>query len=213
VTSGGSSSGTSTEAFVAAAADPSSIKITVVGTGISAMTDGQGRFRLVNVPAGDLQLAFERSDIDAQAEIQFHLDAGKEVQVDGEGWIFDDAGTILALEIEAKPLDDDDDDGDDDDADGQDFSAAIDALDDLIQKTRTVAAANGLNGGQINSLTVKLDNAIKSLERGDATPAINQIGAYINQVEAFARSGRLANTDAADLVADADDVIRLIQAA
>ena len=42
-----------------------------------------------------------------------------------------------------------------------------------------------------NSLTVKLDAAIASITRGDATPAIHQLNAFLNELDAMQRSGRI----------------------
>lgn len=147
-------------------------------------------------------------NIDSLSEIQHHLDEGTEVEVEGEGWVFDEAGTILALEIEAKPEDDDEED----DLSDADFGPEIEGLEELITRTQEVAADSGLNGGQTHALVVKLQNAIASLERGNADAATGQIGAYINQVNAFRNAGFFSSEQAAELTAAAQAIIDAIQA-
>jgi Ca2+-binding RTX toxin-like protein len=64
-----------------------------------------------------------------------------------------------------------------------------------------------LNGGEQNSLTGKLEAAERSLARGNATPAINQLDAFINEVRALERSGRLDTATADGLIAQTQAII------
>ena len=69
-----------------------------------------------------------------------------------------------------------------------------------------VAALNdsgALNKGQANALTAKLEAAIQQLAKGNNTSAANQLQAFINQVNAFVKSGILSETDAQSLLAAA----------
>jgi 2',3'-cyclic-nucleotide 2'-phosphodiesterase (5'-nucleotidase family) len=62
------------------------------------------------------------------------------------------------------------------------------------------------NQGIANSLTKKVENAQKSLEKGKPDTAINQLNAFINEVQA--QSGKHITTEAANLlIADAQWVI------
>jgi hypothetical protein len=62
------------------------------------------------------------------------------------------------------------------------------------------------NSGILNSLLQKLDNAQKSLNKGQTNAAINKLNAFINEVQA--QSGKHITTEAAALlVADAQWVI------
>jgi len=64
-----------------------------------------------------------------------------------------------------------------------------------------------LNNGQTNALTKKLDNALKSIDKGNLTAAVNQIEAFQNQVAALVNSGALSEEEG-DLLTDlADDLI------
>jgi hypothetical protein len=47
----------------------SGVRVSVVGTAITTMADGSGRFTLSNVPAGSVQLRFEGSGCDARLAI------------------------------------------------------------------------------------------------------------------------------------------------
>src|SRR2546421_3118293 len=66
----------------------------------------------------------------------------------------------------------------------------------LFFQTSGVAAANGLNMGERNSLVTKIIGAISSLERGHEKTAANNLGAFINEVNALEQSGRLGAADA-----------------
>jgi len=61
-----------------------------------------------------------------------------------------------------------------------------------------------------NSLWTKVNNAVKSLDKGNANAAVNQLNAFINQVEA--QRGKKISEDAADLmISYAQNVIAGIQ--
>lgn len=80
------------------------------------------------------------------------------------------------------------------------------AVDDLAAEVR--ALAGGVDAG---SLLAKLEAARKSLEKGNGTPAANQLGAFRNEVAAWARSGRLSAADAERLAAAAERIVRSIR--
>ncbi len=66
-----------------------------------------------------------------------------------------------------------------------------------------------LKKGPKNSLKKKLQNAIKSLEKGDTAKAIQQINDFINQV--MAQSGKkISVEDANDLIAAANAILAAI---
>ncbi|MDP2728906.1 MAG: hypothetical protein Q8O55_00260 [Dehalococcoidales bacterium] len=69
-----------------------------------------------------------------------------------------------------------------------------------------VVSSLGLPQGIENSLTSKLSNVIKSLGKGQTDAAINQLNAFINEVQA--QSGKkLSEAQASDLVDKAQDII------
>jgi DNA/RNA endonuclease G (NUC1) len=68
-----------------------------------------------------------------------------------------------------------------------------------------------LSRGNGNSLSAKLRAAGASLARGQAHTAVNQLNAFVNEVEAMAASGRLSAVDAATLTAAAQRIIQSIQ--
>jgi hypothetical protein len=61
-----------------------------------------------------------------------------------------------------------------------------------------VNAQPGLNAGEKNSLTVKLAAASRSLAQRNNTAATGQLQAFINEVDALKRSGRISSATAAD---------------
>ena len=67
-----------------------------------------------------------------------------------------------------------------------------------------------LGNGTTNSLISKLAAARHSLETGNTTAAMNQLAAFINQVNALEHSGRLDTATAAELIALAQAIINEI---
>lgn len=67
---------------------------------------------------------------------------------------------------------------------------------------QTIAAGREIfrfNGGVANSLLAKLDAAENQFRRGNVATAVNQLGAFVNELDALIRSGRLSGADAAQL--------------
>jgi hypothetical protein len=68
-----------------------------------------------------------------------------------------------------------------------------------------------LHGGTEKSLTKKLENAIKSLEKGEIEAAIGKLNAFINEVEAQ-RGKKIDEADADALIAAAQAIIDELEA-
>jgi len=64
--------------------------------------------------------------------------------------------------------------------------------------------------GIIQPLQAKLDAAKASLDRGNETPALNQLGAFLNQVNALVQSGQMSAAQGAALTAYCNRVIAAI---
>ena len=80
----------------------------------------------------------------------------------------------------------------------------------MIEVLLTVVGGLDLPEGTENSLVSKVENVIKSLEKGNSRAAVNQLQAFINHVEA--QSGKkIAEQDADMLVEYANHVIAEIQ--
>jgi hypothetical protein len=62
----------------------------------------------------------------------------------------------------------------------------------LIEAVRALEASGALGGGNANALVAKLEGAIAQLEQGNVRPAVNKLGAFVNQVEAFLQDGTLS---------------------
>ena len=69
-----------------------------------------------------------------------------------------------------------------------------------------------LNRGQGNALAVKLGGALEKLADGETEPAMNKVGAFINQVEAFRDAGILSEDQSASLLTIARDVVARLNA-
>lgn len=77
----------------------------------------------------------------------------------------------------------------------------------LFFQVSGVAIANDLNQGERTSLVTKVLAAIASVERDHDKTAANNLGAFIHEVEAMERSGRLTPGDADALINSADAII------
>jgi DNA/RNA endonuclease G (NUC1) len=69
----------------------------------------------------------------------------------------------------------------------------------IVSAIEQLVGAGKLSGGNANSLRAKLDGVTSQIEKGNYTPARNKLGAFINEVDAMERSGRLTAADAAML--------------
>ncbi|MFC1509701.1 NosD domain-containing protein, partial [Candidatus Omnitrophota bacterium] len=66
----------------------------------------------------------------------------------------------------------------------------------------------GLHGGLENSLTSKLENVISKLEKGNEQAAVNQLGAFVNEVEAKrGKKKGLSDEQADELISVAETLI------
>jgi hypothetical protein len=81
----------------------------------------------------------------------------------------------------------------------------------LIEEVEALRHAGILNGGQANALTVKLENAIKNLDKDKANTALNNLNAFINQVQSFIDEGVLTPEEGQSLIEAADAIIYQIQ--
>jgi PKD repeat protein len=77
----------------------------------------------------------------------------------------------------------------------------------LAKITGLVSGQSGLNKGQKNSLLAKLNAANDSMQRGDSGAACNQLNAFVNEVDADQKTGRISGGDAATMT----DAARLTQ--
>jgi len=64
-----------------------------------------------------------------------------------------------------------------------------------------------LNQGLGNALAAKLNAAIRQINKGNFNAAINQLSAFINQLEGLVRAGKIPSADAGALIASANAVI------
>ena len=88
--------------------------------------------------------------------------------------------------------------------------SAADAIAVLAGQVSALEASGALTKGEANALNASLDAALKSLEKGNTTPAANQLGAFINKVEAMRSSGRISAATAQALIDYANRTIASI---
>ena len=79
------------------------------------------------------------------------------------------------------------------------------AIDDLV-------STGAIDGRQANALTSKIEGVLEKIDRGQINAAINQMWAFVNQVEAWIRSGKLTLEEAQPLLDLADSVIAKLSA-
>lgn len=121
-------------------------------------------------------------------------------------------GTPWELTATIEVVDEIDDDDDDDDIDPEVIADAIEDLEDLIEEVEDLVDDGELGFGNGNALISKLQNAIKSLEKGNVTPAVNQIESFIKQVETFVKTGKLGADEGEDLIEAAEEIIDDLEA-
>jgi chitodextrinase len=84
-------------------------------------------------------------------------------------------------------------------------------VENLQALVSTLERTGALNRGNANALLVKLRAAEASLARGNETAAVNQLEAFVNQVNALVGSDRLTQAQADAMTAAAERIIRSIQ--
>ena len=81
----------------------------------------------------------------------------------------------------------------------------------LLKKgVETLVTSGVLNAGQGNALLVKLRAAERQIGLGRIPTAVNQINAFIHQVEAFQTAGILSEDQAWGLLDDAEGILEAL---
>jgi len=87
------------------------------------------------------------------------------------------------------------------------FDTPTEGAGDVTGKIEDLVAAGVLNQGQGNALIVKLEGAQKKLDKGQTNAAINQLQAFINQVNDFISAGILTPVQGQALIDLANAII------
>ncbi len=82
----------------------------------------------------------------------------------------------------------------------------------LIDQVQALIDAGILNQGQGNGLIAKLQMAIQQLDKGNTNTAINQLQAFINEVNADISSGKLTPAQGQPLIDAANAIIAALSA-
>ncbi|HXG64790.1 MAG TPA: right-handed parallel beta-helix repeat-containing protein [Blastocatellia bacterium] len=80
----------------------------------------------------------------------------------------------------------------------------------LIAQVNDLVAQGTLKQGEGNALTAKLEAALKQVGRGNFHTAANQLRAFIHQVEAFVKAGKLSPAQGEALINAANAIIEQI---
>jgi hypothetical protein len=83
-------------------------------------------------------------------------------------------------------------------------------LGNLVETVSQLVASGVLDAGNGNALKTKLNAALASVNHGNPKAACNQLGAFINQVEAMLKSGRLPAVNGQALLGAAEGVRAII---
>ncbi len=117
------------------------------------------------------------------------------------GCLFASAGTFTASGMVA-----------DDDGGSTSYSLTItvlspqEGIQNLIDEVGALVPSP-LSQAEAGSLIVKLDAAINQLDKGHVTPVVKQLQAFIDEVNALIRSGRLDQATGEDLIDATNDII------
>lgn len=90
------------------------------------------------------------------------------------------------------------------------FSSTEGMIDNLIEEIEGLIDDGSLNGGQGHALIAKLEAALTKLLDDKTNTAINQLGAFRNQVEAFIQSGELTPEEGQALLDAVDAVVEAL---
>lgn len=136
-----------------------------------------------------------------------------EVEIFVRGTLVD--GTPWELSSVVKITADDDDDGDDDDGsellDPDVAAQAIIDVNVVISDIDTLVGLGELAPNNARPLTAKLEAAIGSLQRLNGESASNQLGAFLNQLAAFAKTGKIGADAATGLQTSVELILDAIE--
>jgi hypothetical protein len=84
-------------------------------------------------------------------------------------------------------------------------------IQELQAKVAELRAGGALSAGNANALNATLQAAHNQLDQGNATAAVNQMQAFINQVNSLVAEGKLSQRDGQSLTTLANRVIASIR--
>ena len=90
------------------------------------------------------------------------------------------------------------------------FKVTVITPTEAIQRVADTVLLLGLPNCAENSFVSKLESAVSAFERGQENTAINQLNAFINEVEAL-RGGTISGSDADALIAEAERIIAAVE--
>jgi hypothetical protein len=85
-----------------------------------------------------------------------------------------------------------------------------DGGEDLIEQIDDLVAGGSLNSGQGNALEAKLEAALQKIEDGQTSAAVNELNAFIKQVQSYVKAGTLSAAEGDALIDAANDLLASI---
>jgi hypothetical protein len=122
-------------------------------------------------------------------------------------------GTPWELTATIEVVDEDDDDDDGNKIDPALAAQAIADIKAVIAFINGLVASGDLAANDAKPLITKLEAAIGSLEKLNGNPAIGQLGAFLNQLEAQEKTGKISAANAEVLVDMVEAIIDLLEGA
>jgi hypothetical protein len=86
-----------------------------------------------------------------------------------------------------------------------------DFLGNIDASVHSLRDSGSLNDGQANSLSVKLDAAVRAIGGKNVVAAVGQLKAFNNEVAALEKSGRLSPAQSQSLVSPASYAIGVLE--
>ena len=80
-------------------------------------------------------------------------------------------------------------------------------IDNVLGQIDDLGDSGMLNGGQVNSMSRKLTAVLSKLERGQSKPAVNQLLAFVHQVESLVDEGVLRPEEGQPLIDAVEDIL------
>jgi YVTN family beta-propeller protein len=94
---------------------------------------------------------------------------------------------------------------------GPNVLTPVQKIEQTVDSVQDLVTSGALNQGQANALIAKINATAQSLNAGDTNKAIDELNAFINQVKAYMKTGKLSSTEGQALVGGANAVINALK--
>jgi len=90
------------------------------------------------------------------------------------------------------------------------IATPLNTLPVLINTVQNLGSAGQLNGGQVNALLQKLQDALSRIQSDKTNVACNHLNAFVNQVAALVQGGVLTSAQGTELIQQAQAIMQLV---